>query len=1366
MSNIQRSFQQIDGSVLVPMQINSQASEVKGNCWESNFSDEFPISNVNNKGDEATVIVGPPHLDYKIITHLKNQKMDGESTLLSDKNVLVANLTFVDGIANGPCTIYDEWNSLYFEGSFVNGYRQGKGKEYEKEKLVYEGLYEKGKKLVKMTEMEGYWKEYDNSKNLQSVCKKDDEGKNNGVCFFYENGEISRLSEWHEGRETPYNGYFKLFDETDRKWIEGEYKDGVRNGESREYDENGGMMFEGYYENGKKLNMVRLDEMDGYWKEYDDDSNLKSICKKDKEGRYEGICYFYENGTMTRVSEWHVGREYPFIGYFKLFDEPHSKWIDGFYNEGRILHFSPMAEMDGYWKEYDDSGSLIHICKIDDKGNYNGICYIFENGILQGICRWEEGDRKVPYNGYYKVYDTVQNQWMEGYYENGKKLNMVRLDEMDGYWKEYDDDSNLKSICKKDKEGRYEGICYFYENGTMTRVSEWHEGTEVSLNGRCKFFDEPHKVWYEGGFRNGLCEGKYIEYDVSGKKKIEGVLKNGKKLISLNNMKDYWEERDKQNNIVRICQIDTNGRYDGLCYQYRENQIIRVSRWKEDREIEILKEFNNGIMTEYIDGNKIYSGGYIPSLRSNYQRQGEGKEYELDGKTLLYEGSFINGKRDGYGTLYKHEMIAYEGEWKKGMKKSRYILYIILSLAFLFLTSVASFLLFNAYVGAIISGIYITAICFYNNKYAGIIASGLFIVMCCFFSHLYAGIIASVVFAITTAFCVNLYAGYVSIGLVIAAVSLYLNTYVGIYAIGLFLIYLIYLTVHCSGWKKSIYYTSTVYILSLCTILSFLLIYDNIAALKYTAVFAIGILLILILSLIAGCKKETINPLISCAMMILIACTIISLLIQTVQPSYTKYIVISLVGLLLICIANLIAFEYGWSTIIVLKSAVVIVVGCIIITTAIGSFSVPGLRYVSVFASGLLLMIIVFYITGYNKEKIHLLISSFGLIMSCCILASLLLSSMNFATMKYYLVFLIGMILFFLIYLLVSIFYENFLNIVPVSLCIILVVCGLTDLLIASYTYSVFRHITVYVIGILLIIAISFFTEGHANSMHIVISSSGLIVCCCIAASFIISSISISSIKYYLVFLIGVGLFFMVYFISALCNEAEERMPALLCIILGICSIIDLIMASIEIYVMRHVTVLIFGFVLNAYIFKYTDYGDKNPHVLISGVGFVTFLCYIICWLFGASGKLFIKYYVVAAICSCFVFMVYFFISLCDGEKETVGECAGYAFWVSFVLELLMGSADNVYVRCITIYLFGTLLCIEIIGRFECTKEVVFYSVILVFIAVFICSWISMNVGGEVFIIVQILWTITWNIVKFILSVIILIACCIAMGSN
>ena len=79
----------------------------KGKSWEFDFSKQFPISHVDIHDDKAIVTIGAPHLNSQIITHVKRSKMDGESTLISDKKNIIATLTFVDGYANGPCTLFD-----------------------------------------------------------------------------------------------------------------------------------------------------------------------------------------------------------------------------------------------------------------------------------------------------------------------------------------------------------------------------------------------------------------------------------------------------------------------------------------------------------------------------------------------------------------------------------------------------------------------------------------------------------------------------------------------------------------------------------------------------------------------------------------------------------------------------------------------------------------------------------------------------------------------------------------------------------------------------------------------------------------------------------------------------------------------------------------------------------------------------------------------------------------------------------------------------------------------------------------------------------------------------------------------------------
>ena len=81
----------------------------------------------------------------------------------------------------------------------------------------------------------------------------------------------------------------------------------------------------------------------------------------------------------------------------------------------------------------------------------------------------------------------------------------------------------------------------------------------------------------------------------------------------------------------------------------------------ETKEKDKIKEFDC-----YTDA-LIYEGGYL-----NGKRNGKGKEYYYDGK-LKFEGEYLNGKRNGKGKEYHmNEKLKFEGVYldgKNGMDK-------------------------------------------------------------------------------------------------------------------------------------------------------------------------------------------------------------------------------------------------------------------------------------------------------------------------------------------------------------------------------------------------------------------------------------------------------------------------------------------------------------------------------------------------------------------------------------------------------------------------------------------------------------------------------------------------------------------------
>ena len=173
MSNLEKTQNSNLSAVeLISVNVEKSKNDERGTCWEYNISEQFPVQSMNGTDEAAECIVGKPHEGYVINTSLRNSKMNGPSKIFSTKKVLVATLSFVDGVATGPCKLYDEYGNLFYEGQLENGYRHGKGKEYDEQgNVIFEGFLDKGSKLRMdpFTDMgDGYWKEMD--ENTQFDC--------------------------------------------------------------------------------------------------------------------------------------------------------------------------------------------------------------------------------------------------------------------------------------------------------------------------------------------------------------------------------------------------------------------------------------------------------------------------------------------------------------------------------------------------------------------------------------------------------------------------------------------------------------------------------------------------------------------------------------------------------------------------------------------------------------------------------------------------------------------------------------------------------------------------------------------------------------------------------------------------------------------------------------------------------------------------------------------------------------------------------------------------------------------------------------------------------------------------------------------
>ena len=178
--------------------------------------------------------------------------------------------------------------------------------------------------------------------------------------------------------------------------------------------------------------------------------------------------------------------------------------------------------------------------------------------------------------------------------------------------------------------------------------------------------------------------GKYKEYDKITKIIIEQEYINGEiirdNISNENNLndnktekviKEFYEESDK----IRFEGIYLKDeKWNGIMYNKNDNFKIEIKdKWnlkESNLKIKYLGENKyiihdiSGIIKEYENGYLIYEGEYI-----NDKRNGRGKEFDINGK-ITFEGEYKNGNRWN-GKIKElitpmHDEIEFEGEYING----------------------------------------------------------------------------------------------------------------------------------------------------------------------------------------------------------------------------------------------------------------------------------------------------------------------------------------------------------------------------------------------------------------------------------------------------------------------------------------------------------------------------------------------------------------------------------------------------------------------------------------------------------------------------------------------------------------------------
>ena len=167
------------------------------------------------------------------------------------------------------------------------------------------------------------------------------------------------------------------------------------------------------------------------------------------------------------------------------------------------------------------------------------------------------------------------------------------------------------------------------------------------------------------------------KYSAKIKKDMNSLLFSyeGNQLILESNFKDQVNLKDKNSNemIILVNKRDDNvySNNTNLIENIKSIYFIKIlfSHMNEKTKLKILKYNKNLQETMEIKliNYKFYSGRYII-----YDINGKGREYSGDKDKLIFEGDYLNGKRNGKGKeYYNNGELFYEGEYLNGKKNGK-----------------------------------------------------------------------------------------------------------------------------------------------------------------------------------------------------------------------------------------------------------------------------------------------------------------------------------------------------------------------------------------------------------------------------------------------------------------------------------------------------------------------------------------------------------------------------------------------------------------------------------------------------------------------------------------------------------------------
>jgi len=403
-----------------------------------------------------------------------------------------------------------------------------------------------------------------------------------------------------------------------------------KNGKGKEYDGfEDVLIYEGDFLNGErsgkgkilfkngKINYIGqfLDgKRHGLGKEYDSNFELKFI------GNY---LYGGKNGKGKEIDDINNYNKIIFEGEFRNGKKWTGKGYDNYFKE-----LFELKDGKGYVKQVERRYNLVDFLIYE--GDYL-------NGVKHGKGKEYIGDKnkKIIFEGEY----FNGKRWTgKAYNEKGELI--YELKEGTGFVIEFYSNVMIFQSEVEYIRGEKNGI-------EKINLMETYRST-LDLEEEFKLKKGP--IISEAEYKNGVLNGISKEYRYSGTLKSE--------IEYINGVKIKGKEFDSHGNLIFDGEYLYGDKLKGKFYINRkleyEGEFLLDKKWSGKG----YDKYGN-VIYELINGN------------------GNVKEYTSYGGSLIYEGEYLNGIRNGKGKEYENCKVVFEGEYENGKRKNKnYFCYI------------------------------------------------------------------------------------------------------------------------------------------------------------------------------------------------------------------------------------------------------------------------------------------------------------------------------------------------------------------------------------------------------------------------------------------------------------------------------------------------------------------------------------------------------------------------------------------------------------------------------------------------------------------------------------------------------------------